>query len=128
MPKPKVKKTTPQVVKHTQTVKGRVVSAKTLKTVVVLVERKKVHPLYKKAYAQSQRYLVHDELNAKEGDLVEMIKIKPISKRKHWMVNKIVGVDMEAIASEKLKSVAAEAIAQVMPEKTEEEADGSTQK
>ena len=61
---------------------GRVVSAKHIKTVTVLVNRTVVHPLYKKGFKRSKKYLVHDLLGSKEGDLVEIIKVKPISKNK----------------------------------------------
>ncbi len=63
---------------------GRVVSDKTDKTVTILVESRKTHPLYKKTYAWSKKYLVHDELGAKEGDVVSIIPTRPISKRKRW--------------------------------------------
>lgn len=103
--------------KMNQVLKGRVVSAgKTLKTVVVLIEGTKTHPLYKKTSKSSKRFLVHDEMGVKEGDLVEVIKIRPISKHKHWQVIKVVGRDLEAMVTEELKSVSAEAIAEVMPE------------
>ncbi len=99
-----------------QIIKGRVVSAKTAKTVVVLVEREKIHPLYKKTFRRSKRYLVHDEMGATLGDLVEIVQIKPMSKNKHFQVQKIVGKNMEAVIVKQLKEEAAEAIAEVMPE------------
>lgn len=102
--------------KMKQTIIGRVVAAKTPKTVVVLIERKKMHALYKKAFKRSKKYLVHDNLGAKSGDLVEIVKVRPISKNKHFQVQKIVGKNMEAIIIGQLKEEAAEAIAEVMPE------------
>lgn len=99
---------------------GRVVSTKTNKTVTVLVERMAKHPLYKKTYVQSKRYLVDDQKGVKEGDVVEIIKTKPISKNKHWAILKVVGKNLAEITKEKLKAQAEETIAQVMPEKTEE--------
>lgn len=101
-----------------QIIKGRVVS-KTPKTVVVLVEREKIHPLYKKTFRRSKRYLVHDELGANLGDLVEIVKVRPVSRNKHFHVQKIIGKNIEAIIVEELKEKAAEAIAQVMPEEKE---------
>lgn len=68
---------------------GRVVSTKLKNTVTVLVERQSVHPLYKKAFKRSKKYLAHDPIGVKEGDLVEVVKIVPISKRKHFRVVKV---------------------------------------
>jgi small subunit ribosomal protein S17 len=66
---------------------GRVVSDKMDKTVTVLVERRIMHPLYKKFIRQSKRYAAHDEANlCKEGDLVSIEECRPISKRKSWLV------------------------------------------
>jgi small subunit ribosomal protein S17 len=66
---------------------GRVVSEKTDKTVTVLVERRVMHPLYKKFIRRSKRYAAHDEANlCKEGDLVSIEECRPISKTKSWLV------------------------------------------
>ncbi len=105
--------------KVTNIIRGRVVSAKTPKTVVVLVVGTKTHPMYKKTFVSSNRFLVHDELGTREGDLVEMTKVRPISRHKHWQITKVVGRDLEAIVTEELKEHAAEAIAEVMPEEVE---------
>ncbi len=106
---------------HVQIMKGRVVAAKSEKTVTVLIERARMHPMYKKAFAQTSKYLVHTEEPLKEGDLVEIVKVRPISKRKHWIVRKVVGRDLEAIITEELKEEANEAISEVLPEKVEKE-------
>ncbi len=95
---------------------GRVVSAKMQKTVAVLVEGKKTHKLYGKSYVWSKKYLVHDEIGAKLGDVVVIEGTKPISKRKFWKVVKIVGKDVVALGKAAMKQVEEEAIAQVMPE------------
>lgn len=108
-----------KIIKHI--VKGRVVSAKTSQTVVVLVEREKIHPLYKKTFRRSKRYLVHDEIGVALGDLVEIVQVRPMSKHKHFQVQKVVGKNMEAVIVEQLKEKAAEAIAEVMPEEKIEE-------
>lgn len=101
---------------------GRVVSTKMKSTAVVLVASIKVHPLYKKAFARSKKYLADDRIGVKEGDMVDMIKIKPISKNKHWQIAKVVGRDITEIVEEQLKHQAAEVIEEVMPEeKTSEE-------
>lgn len=66
---------------------GRVVSDKMDKTITVLVERRVMHPLYKKFIRRSKKYAAHDETNlCKEGDLVSIEECSPISKRKTWMV------------------------------------------
>lgn len=100
---------------------GRVVSNKTAKTVTVLVESRKSHPLYKKTYAWSKKYLVHDETGAQMGDLVDIKKSRPFSKRKHWMVVKVVGRDIVPMNEEALKEVSQEVIEEVMPVEVEEE-------
>ena len=66
---------------------GRVVSDKMERTITVLVERRVMHPLYKKFIKRSGKYAAHDDLNAcKEGDLVRIEECRPISKRKSWLV------------------------------------------
>lgn len=94
---------------------GRVTSTKLKNTATVLVERVAKHPLYKKTYVQSKKYLVDDPIRVKEGDLVEIINCKPVSKNKHWRVLRVVGKDLAEIAEAKLKKAAAEVIAEVMP-------------
>ncbi len=100
---------------------GRVVSNKMTKTAVVLIESRKTHPLYKKSYAWTKKYLVDDALGVKIGDVVEIIETRPISKRKHWKITKVVGADFEAVATEHLKEGVKEAIEEVMPEEKVEE-------
>lgn len=99
---------------------GRVVSTKQLKTATVLVEGRKTHPMYGKSYKVSKKYQVHDELKVSDGDLVRLVKIRPVSKTKHWKIIEVVGKDLEAIVSEKLKADAASAIAEVLPEEIKE--------
>jgi small subunit ribosomal protein S17 len=66
---------------------GKVVSDKNDKTVVVKVERRFNHPLFKKVVRRSKNYKAHDENNAKKvGDLVSIQESKPISKDKCWVV------------------------------------------
>ncbi len=66
---------------------GVVVSDKGEKTVTVLVERRVMHPLYKKFIKRSKRYHAHDEANSfKTGDLVRIRECRPISKTKTWEV------------------------------------------
>ena len=66
---------------------GVVVSDKGEKTVVVLVERRVMHPIYKKFIKRSKKYAAHDETDTvKTGDSVRIRECRPISKRKHWEV------------------------------------------
>ncbi|MEZ6330987.1 MAG: 30S ribosomal protein S17 [Candidatus Saccharimonadales bacterium] len=67
------------------TITGRVSSDKTDKTIVVSVVTRKTHPIYKKQYSVTTKFMAHDEDNqAKEGDLVSITEHSPISKRKRW--------------------------------------------
>jgi small subunit ribosomal protein S17 len=66
---------------------GRVVSDKMDKTITVLVERRVIHPLYKKFIRRSKKYAAHDENNVcREGDAVRIEECRPISKRKTWLL------------------------------------------
>ena len=64
---------------------GVVVSDKMDKTVVVNVERRFKHPLYKKYIKRSKKYVAHDEANEKKiGYVVSIRECRPLSKRKRW--------------------------------------------
>ena len=66
---------------------GVVVSDKNDKTVVVKVERRFTHPLFKKTVRRSKNYQAHDETNAhKVGDMVSIQESRPISRTKRWVV------------------------------------------
>lgn len=66
---------------------GVVVSDVNDKTVVVRVDRRFAHPLFKKTVRRSKKYHVHDELNSKKnGDLVQIRECTPISKKKCWEI------------------------------------------
>jgi small subunit ribosomal protein S17 len=57
------------------------------KTVTVKVERRFMHPVYKKFIVRSKKYLAHDESNqVKTGDRVRIRECRPLSKRKRWEV------------------------------------------
>ncbi|GAA4723721.1 30S ribosomal protein S17 [Brevibacillus fulvus] len=74
-----------------RTMVGRVVSDKMDKTVVVLVETYKKHPLYGKRVKYSKKYKAHDENNtAKIGDIVEIMETRPLSKDKRFRLVRIV--------------------------------------
>ena len=64
---------------------GIVVSNKMDKSIVVRIERKIKHPLYKKTIKRSKNYIAHDEQNeCKVGDLVDIAECRPLSKRKRY--------------------------------------------
>ena len=66
---------------------GTVVSDSCDKTVIVRVERRVMHPVYKKFVSRSKKYAAHDEGNRyRAGDPVKIEESRPISKRKHWVV------------------------------------------
>lgn len=91
---------------------GIVASDKGNKTIVVSVQRRKTHPLYKKQYTSTKRYQAHDEKNeAKVGDKVTISETKPISAHKHFVMTKIV---------EKAQIKANETVDQVTAEEVEE--------
>jgi small subunit ribosomal protein S17 len=66
---------------------GVVVSDACDKTVIVRVERRVMHPVYKKFITRSKKYAAHDEANRfKTGETVRIQESRPISKRKRWVV------------------------------------------
>jgi small subunit ribosomal protein S17 len=80
---------------------GRVTSDKMDKTVTVLVDRRVMHPLYKKFIRRSKKYAAHDEGNlCKVGDVVRIEECRPISKRKTWLVIERNGAPLTAPADE----------------------------
>ena len=71
--------------------RGKVVSDKMDKTIVVEIATKKSHPLYGKSVKFSRRFKAHDANNeAKIGDTVEIMETRPLSKDKHFRLVKIV--------------------------------------
>ena len=77
--------------KAQRTIEGRVVSNKMDKTVTVLVERQVKHALYGKYIKRSTKLHAHDADNScKEGDVVRVTEIAPMSKTKNWRVVEII--------------------------------------
>lgn len=71
--------------------RGKVVSDKMDKTVTVAVETFKTHPLYGKRVNYTKKYKAHDENNeAREGDVVEIMETRPLSKTKRFRLTQIV--------------------------------------
>ena len=68
---------------------GIVVGNKMDKSIVVKIERKIQHPLYKKTIKRSKKYIAHDEQNeGKVGDLVQIAECRPLSRRKRFRLFK----------------------------------------
>lgn len=100
---------------------GRVVSVKMLKTAVVLVESRKRHPIYKKSFLQTKKYLVDDPFGVKLGDIVVFVKVKPLSLRKHHLITQVLGTDFVNLEQAQLQEKVEEAIAEVMPTSEKDE-------
>lgn len=70
---------------------GKVVSDKMDKTIVVAIEDNVMHPLYKKIIKRTVKFKAHDEENAAhEGDKVEIMETRPLSKDKRWRLVRVV--------------------------------------
>jgi small subunit ribosomal protein S17 len=86
---------------------GRVVSNKMDKTVVVAIERRKMHPIYKKVVRTTKKIMAHDESNEIEiGALVRVIESRPLSKHKRWVVEEV----LQAEGAPALEKLADEAV------------------
>ena len=78
--------------KRTRVATGKVVSNKMDKTITVLVERRKKHPVYGKYMTRSSKIHAHDETNqCAIGDTVTVAESRPISKSKTWKLVEVVG-------------------------------------
>jgi small subunit ribosomal protein S17 len=80
---------------------GVVIGNKMKKTVTVLIERQVKHPFYKKVVKRRKKFLVHDEYEkCKIGDLVKIVETRPLSKRKRWRVQEILGLSSADVEKE----------------------------
>jgi small subunit ribosomal protein S17 len=79
-------------IKHKKNEKlGEVVSTKMAKTIVVSVNRRVPHPLYKRIVNKRKKFYAHDETgDAKMGDIVRIIESRPVSKLKRWTLGEVV--------------------------------------
>ena len=68
---------------------GTVVSDKMQKTVVVAIEQRKMHPIYKKVVSSTRKVMAHDESGVPVGALVRLVESRPLSKRKRWIVEEV---------------------------------------
>lgn len=87
---------------------GKVVSDKMQKTVVVVVETRRRHPLYGKIITVRRRFKAHNEdPQAKAGDTVKIVESRPLSRTKHWRVAEIVraGEVVQMIRETELESL-----------------------
>ena len=90
-----------QVSKKTMT--GVVVGNKMDKTIVVKVERRFAHPVFKKVVKTTKKYKVHDENNeCVEGDFIRIQETRPLSKEKRWRLIDIVAKE-KTLISEKVE-------------------------
>jgi small subunit ribosomal protein S17 len=70
---------------------GKVVSNKPDKTIIIKVERQVAHPIYKKYYKKTNKFMAHDELNTCNiGDIVRVKECRPLSARKCWELVEVV--------------------------------------
>lgn len=94
---------------------GRVVSDKMEKTVVVAVERRKMHRVYKKVVASTKKVMAHDESNEVPlGALVKIVKSRPLSRHKRWVVE-------EVLETADMVPQASDADAQIEPDTDEDD-------
>ncbi len=74
-----------------RTLTGVVTSDKADKTIVISVHTRKTHPIYKKQYSVTSKFIAHDEKNeAKQGDKVVIVETRPISRRKRFTLQEII--------------------------------------
>ncbi len=70
---------------------GSVVSNKMNKSIIVAIERRVAHPIYKKYFKKTTKLMAHDEKNeCGIGDVVKIMETRPLSKRKKWRLVEIV--------------------------------------
>jgi small subunit ribosomal protein S17 len=103
-----------------KTLTGVVVSDKTDKTIVVSVQTHKNHPIYRKSYVTSKRFMAHDEKNeAKQGDTVVISETRPLSARKRHTLDKV--LDHAAISQDQtVEAITAEPVVEKSKDSSEE--------
>lgn len=69
---------------------GKVVSNKMLKTLVVEVNERKAHPLYKKLVKHTRRFMAHTDEKLTVGNLVKIVQVRPASSKKRWLVTEVI--------------------------------------
>ena len=111
-----------------KSITGVVSSNKTDKTIVVTVRERKTHPLYRKQYTTSKKFMAHDEKNeANVGDKVVIVETRPISKRKSFALDRVLekgGVEHKEAESGATERAAKEAAIEAKKaQETESEGD-----
>lgn len=87
-----------------KTLVGTVSSASPDKTIVIAVHTRKTHPIYKKQYSVTTKYMAHDENNeCKVGDKVSIVETKPISARKRFKLDKV--LEKASLTKDDLKAL-----------------------
>lgn len=82
--------TTPQRTTKRKVRIGKVVSNKMQKSIVVAIERRVPHPIYKKYFKRTTKLMAHDEQQAAGiGDTVKIMETRPLSRRKRWRLVEI---------------------------------------
>jgi len=105
---------------------GTVSSTKGDKTIVVTINTRKTHPLYRKQYTVSKKFMAHDEKNEAEvGDKVAIVETRPLSARKRHALERV--IEKPALRAESLAVTKADEperpASKSKPDKTEEEAE-----
>lgn len=98
------------------------------KTIVITQTTSETHPLYRKKYTKERKFVAHDEKNeARKGDTVEIVEVRPVSKTKHFRLSKVVergheDLDIKkTILDEEAEAKAAAKLAKKAAEKETEE-------
>ncbi len=108
-----------------RTITGTVVSDKADKTIVLQTTVRKTHPIYKKQYLRTTKFIAHDPKNqARIGDLVRIVETRPISKRKTFKLDKIL-TKTEIAADQTVEAITAKdegSEAKIQQQKAEEAA------
>lgn len=105
-----------------RTITGVVSSAKSDKTIVVTVQTRKTHPLYRKQYTVSKKFMAHDEQNeARVGDKVEIAETRPMSARKRFILSRI--IEKPALREDSLAATKSEDTGKVAPKTDAEESE-----
>jgi small subunit ribosomal protein S17 len=105
-----------------KTLIGTVSSDKTDKTIVVTVHTRKTHPLYRKQYSVSKKFMAHDENNeARVGDKVEIAETRPMSARKRFALSRI--IEKPALREDSLAATKSEDTGKVAPKAEADEAE-----
>lgn len=82
---------TPLKTSHKRILQGKVISNKAEKTIIVAVERQVMHPLYKKYFKSTKKFMAHDaQLVCNIGDVVKIKECRPLSARKRWTFDSII--------------------------------------